>query len=170
MSDWEEEDESRSHSETVYVAPRGRGWFDKAGDDDNFCDTSNRISGFGRGQSSRLGRSNNYSSDNRNGLNKDGNSRAFGRGLGGFRRQTRDVIQGDNTWRGDEADESNDCNNWRDRGFRGNSRGFGRSRTSQGRDRNSIVMMVPSDDIRYIIGKLSCSRCRILLLTKNSVH
>ncbi|KAK2574489.1 putative ATP-dependent RNA helicase DDX43 [Acropora cervicornis] len=153
MSDWEEEDEGRSHSETAYVAPRGRGRFDKAGDDDNFCDTSNRKSGFGRGQNSRLGRGNNYNLDNRNGLNKDGNSRAFGRGLGGFRRQTRDVIQGDNTWRGDEADESSDCSNWRDRGFRGNSRGFGRSRASQGRDRNCTVMMVPSDDIRYIIGK-----------------
>lgn len=153
MSDWEEEDEGRSHSETAYVAPRGRGRFDKAGDDDNFCDTSNRKSGFGRGQSIRLSRSNNYNSDNRNGLNKDGNSRAFGRGLGGFRRQTRDVIQGDNTWRGDEADESSDCSNWRDRGFRGNSREFGRSRASQGRDRNCTVMMVPSADIRYIIGK-----------------
>lgn len=152
MSDWEEEEEGRSHSETAYVAPRGRGRFDKTGDDDNFCDASNRKPGFGRGRNSRFGRSNNYSSDNRNGFKEDGNSRGFGRGLSGFGRQTRDVIHGYNAWRGDEADESNDCSNWRDRGFRDNSRGFGRSRASEGRERSSTVMMVPSDDIRYIIG------------------
>lgn len=33
------------------------------------------------------------------------------------------------------------------------SRGFGRTRAGQGRERQSTVMMVPSDDIRYIIGK-----------------
>ncbi|XP_068681098.1 probable ATP-dependent RNA helicase DDX43 isoform X1 [Montipora foliosa] len=144
MSDWEEEDESTGNSQTSYVPPRGRGWYDKAGDGDSFSDTSSRRPGFGRGRGDRFGRNDNYSPDDRNGFYRNGNSRG-GRGVGGFQRQK--------FTRGGETEESGGHSNWRDRGNREISRGFGRTRAGQGRERQSTVMMVPSDDIRYIIGK-----------------
>lgn len=160
MSDWEEEGEDlTSVSNNAYIPPRGRG-FDKTGGDENFSDA--RRPGFGRGRANRFGNStesgNDYSSPGRsNGYSKEMNSGGFGRGDSGFGRRSHDSKfsrgdnRSDNSWRGDR-DENSDGSHWRDRGSRDNSRGFGRSRGGQGRDRNSTEMMVPSDDVRFIIG------------------
>lgn len=156
MSDWEEEDEvSTSTSQNAYIPPGGGGWFDKTGDE-NFSDSPRRRPGFGRGRGNRFGGNDNSSPANRNTFHKDGNSRGFGRTEGGFGRENRDskFTRGENSrsWRGGETEESNDAGNWRDRRSRDNSSGFGRARGGQGRERNSTEMMVPSDDVRYIIG------------------
>ena len=159
MSDWEEEDDVPTRtSQNAFIPPREGGWFDKTGDEE-FSDISSRRPGFGRGRANRFGRNDNSSPGNRNSFNKDVNYRGFGRTEGGFGRDntfSRDskFTRGDNSrsWRGGETDESNDAGSWRDRGSRDNSRGFGRARGGQGRERNSTEMMVPSDDVRYIIG------------------
>lgn len=161
MSDWEEEgDDPISVSNNAYIPPRGRGWYNSFGDE-TVPDT--RRPGFGRGRANRFGNSmengNAYSSPGKNNdYSREMNSGGFGRGDNGFGRRSHDSnfsrgdrTQSDNSWRGDR-DENNDGGRWRDRGSRDNSRGFGRSRGGQGRDRNSTEMMVPSDDVRYIIG------------------
>ena len=160
MSDWEEEDEvSTIASQNAHIPSRGRGWYDKTGDED-FSDSGKRRPGFGRGRANRFGKNDSYSSESRNGFYKDVNSRGFGRGDGGFGRENRDskFTRGDN--RGDNlgrdkltnTDDYNDGRNWRDRGARDGPRGFGRAREGQGRERKSTEIMVPSDDVRYIIG------------------
>lgn len=156
MSDWEEEGEVCSHISPN--APRGRGWYDRT-DDEGFND---RRPGFGRGRANRFGNTTDetYSPGQRDGFQKDGNSRGFGRRDGGFGRVNRDSNfsrgenRSDNFRRGGGTDdEYNDGGNWRGRGNRDNSRGFGRSRGGQGRVRNSTEMMVPSEEVRFIIGK-----------------
>ena len=146
MSDWEEDDEiSTSSSQNACIPPGGGGWFGKTGDE-NFSDSPSRRPGFGRGRGNRFGGNDNSSPANRNIFNKDVNSRGFGR--------DSKFTRGDNSrsWRGSETEESNDAGNWRDRRSRDNSSRFGRARGGQGRERNSTEMMVPSDDVRYIIG------------------
>ena len=145
MSDWEEDDdEGRGNAETTYIPPGGRGWFYKTGDEDNFSDSKTKRPAFGRGRGDRFGRNDKGSAEEKNGFRNDGHSLGFGRGFGA---QNRDAKfkrgEVDNMQRG------SDCN-WRDKGNRENSRGFGRNRSGQGR--KSTVMLVPSDDIRYIIG------------------
>ena len=161
MSDWEEDaDESTSVSKNAYIPPGGRGWynsFDKTANE-NFSDA--RRPGFGRGRANRFGNStesrDEYSNPgSSNGYSREVSSGRYGRGDGGFGRRSQDskFSRGDNSWRGDR-DENNDGSQWRDRGARENSRGFGRLRGGQGRERNSTKMMVPSDDVRFIIGML----------------
>lgn len=158
MSDWEEEEDVNiSTSQNAYIPPGGRGWFNKTGDDDFSDSPTRKLIGFGRGRANRFASNDNYSPGSRNGFNKDANSRGFGRREGGFGRDHRDskFTRGDNSRRGDESEEYSDRDSWRDKGSRdsGGSRGFGRARGGQGRERNSTEIMVPTDDIRYIIGK-----------------
>lgn len=163
MSDWEDDgDDSTSVSQNAYIPPHGtgRGWYDKTEDETS---SDARRPGFGRGRANRFGNStqsgNEYSSPGRsNGYSKEVNSGGFGRGESGFGRRnddskfSRGEPRNDSSWRGDR-DENNDGGHWRDRGTRDNSRGgFGRSRGGQGRERNSTEMMVPSEDVRFIIG------------------
>ncbi|XP_073258696.1 probable ATP-dependent RNA helicase DDX43 [Porites lutea] len=162
MSDWEEASEDyTSTSENSYIPPRGRGWYEKPSNDGNF---SERRPGFGRGRANRFGnaadsRNDTYNTAQRNGFQADSSFRGYGRGGGGFGRVNRDDSnfsrggenRSDNFGRG--GGENGFSGSWRDRGNRESSGGFGRSRGGQGRERNSTEMMVPSDEIRFIIGK-----------------
>lgn len=173
MTDWEEASEDyNSTSENSYIPPRGRGWYEKPSNDGNF---SERRPGFGRGRANRFGnatdsRNDTYNTPQRNGFQVDSSSRGYGRGGGGFGRVNRDDS---NYSRGGEnrsdkfgrgGDENGFSGSWRDRGNRESSGGFGRSRGGQGRERNSTEMMVPSDEIRFIIGWL------LLLMYRESIN
>lgn len=173
MTDWEEESEDyTSPSENSYIPPRGRGWYEKPSNDGNF---SERRPGFGRGRANRFGnatdsRNDTYNTVQRNGFQVDSSSRGYGRGGGGFGRVNRDDSnysrggenRSDNFGRG--GGENGFSGSWRDRGNRESSGGFGRSRGGQGRERNSTEMMVPSDEIRFIIGWL------LLLMYRESIN
>ena len=164
MSDWEEASEDyTSPSENSYIPPQGRGWYGKPSNDGNF---SERRPGFGRGRANRFGnatdnRNDTYNTAQRNEFQVDSSSRGYGRGGGGFGRVNRDDSnysrgagenRSDNFGRG--GGENGFSGSWRDRGNRESSGGFGRSRGGQGREKNSTEMMVPSDEIRFIIGWL----------------
>lgn len=148
MSDWEEEpDDSRSTSQNAYFPPSGRGWYNSFDRNEAENLSDGRRPGFGRGRANRFGnptenRNECSSPGKRNSYSEDGNTGGFGRGESGFGR--KQFSRG--------GDVNADGVNWRDRGNRDNPRGFGRNRGGQGRERNSTEIMVPSDDVRYIIG------------------
>ena len=142
MSDWEEDaDDSRSTPQNVYNPPSGRGWHNSYVEnvEENFSD--GRRPGFGRGRANRFGNAREeYSSlGKRNDYSERGSFRGFSGGESGF--GGKQFARGGRSWRGSREDDG-----WQDRRNRDYSRG-------NERERNSTEIMVPSDDVRYIIGK-----------------
>ncbi|PFX20883.1 probable ATP-dependent RNA helicase DDX43 [Stylophora pistillata] len=139
MSDWEEDaDDSRSTSQNVYIPPNRRGWYNSFDKNVQENLSDGRRPGFGRGRANRFGnaREEYSSAGKRNGYSEGGRSGGFSRGESGFGR--KQIARGGRSWRGSSEDDS-----WKNRDH---SRGYER-------ERNSTEIMVPSDDVRYIIGK-----------------
>ena len=156
MSDWEEESESSDRqSLETYIPPRGRGWGNENARSNQSDKSDTRRPGFGRGRSKRFDDSINggFSPVETNGFSAETNFRRFGSGGRGF--MERDTGESrfsqsdrrDNTWRRRGREHGYESNRrWNDQG---NRERFGRSRVSQ---ESVTEIMVPSTDVRFIIG------------------